>query len=350
MSSTTIETTSPLYLHPSEGSESVVVQQLQGSSNYRTWKRSMEVALTSKRKLGFVTGSVVRDKSDPVKQEEWDACNSMIISWIFANVNETIKQSIMFMGSASDMWKNMEQRFTIAHGARKYPICKQIFETKQKGRPVNDYYTQLQMLWEELENLTTYPPISEMNPEMVNYVSFRQKQQEEMKLFQFLNGLDEVNSPIRTHILMRTTLPDASKACSIISQEESQREVFAGAKDENEGLAMFSKSSTPPVCNACGKSGHSKEKCWTVVGYPPWFNKQSEGKGKERSNKVCNIHLRRVEVQEGSTEEEDKEEGELEWLQVFRHTMRLQHLNQVNQARILVFQELELQLSSWSNY
>ncbi|KAL2927269.1 hypothetical protein RDABS01_019274 [Bienertia sinuspersici] len=68
-SQSTIDATNPLYLHPSDGSNTVTVEKLEGSVNYRPWKRSMEIALASKRKLGFATGLIVKDKTDPMKQE-----------------------------------------------------------------------------------------------------------------------------------------------------------------------------------------------------------------------------------------------------------------------------------------
>ncbi|KAL2935773.1 Retrovirus-related Pol polyprotein from transposon TNT 1-94 [Bienertia sinuspersici] len=136
-SSTAIETGNPLYVHPSDGSDSITVEKLQGSSNYRVWKRSMELALTAKRKLGIVTGGVTRDKSDAIKQEAWDTCNGLVISWILRNVNDSIKRSIIFMNSAKDIWKNLEKRFQVNNGARRYQINKMIYETKQNGKSVN---------------------------------------------------------------------------------------------------------------------------------------------------------------------------------------------------------------------
>ncbi|KAL2939236.1 Mitochondrial dicarboxylate/tricarboxylate transporter DTC [Bienertia sinuspersici] len=90
-SSNTVDVTCPLYLHPSEGILTVS-EKLQGIHNYRPWKRSMELALASKRKLGFVTGAVTRDKHDQKLQELWDTCNSTVISWLHANMGDMIKK------------------------------------------------------------------------------------------------------------------------------------------------------------------------------------------------------------------------------------------------------------------
>ena len=38
-----------------------------------------------------------------------------------------------------------------------------------------------------------------------------------------------------------------------------------------ESLATFGKTNTNSItCSACGMPGHVKDKCWTLVGYPPW--------------------------------------------------------------------------------
>ena len=68
----------------------------------------MEIALASKRKLGFVTGSVKKEKSNAVKAEAWETCNSMIISWIFGSVSESIKKSILFVSNAHQIWRQFE--------------------------------------------------------------------------------------------------------------------------------------------------------------------------------------------------------------------------------------------------
>lgn len=101
-------------------------------------------------------------------------------------------------------------------------------------------------------------------------------------LFQFLNGLDEIYAPQRSHLLMMSPLPSTDEACNTIQQEETQRSALRPVKDED-GLVMLTKSGAP-ICGACGKTGHLKKDCWTIVGYPSWYdqNLKDKWKGKEK--------------------------------------------------------------------
>ena len=101
--------------------------------------------------------------------------------------------------------------------------------------------------------------------------------QEEQKLFQFLNGLDDVYKAQRSQILIMNPLPSVEVACSILQQEELQREVLEDDLFVHESLALYGKSlqtitSSRPKnrCSHCGNKGHVKDKCWHIIGYPRW--------------------------------------------------------------------------------
>ncbi|XP_057249216.1 uncharacterized protein LOC130590683 [Beta vulgaris subsp. vulgaris] len=299
MTNTKIEPGSSLYLHPSEGTHTISVEKLEGPSNYRSWKRSFEISLASKRKLGFVTGGEKKDSTDEVKSEAWETCNNMVISWILTSVSESIKKSVMFVTNAAEIWRQLERRFSVANGARKYKLHKAVYETKQQGRGVAEYYTEIKSIWEELDALRDYPAVTKLEPEVVAYIGAVQKEEEEERLFQFLNGLDECFGTQRSHILMMTPLPNVETVCGMVQQEESQRDAFSSIKQENEVFAMYSKRSEMNcsncgkvghgadkcwACKACGKTGHTTEKCWTVVGFPsklPKSQREFKGKSKE---------------------------------------------------------------------
>uniref|UniRef100_A0A803MRG6 Uncharacterized protein n=1 Tax=Chenopodium quinoa TaxID=63459 RepID=A0A803MRG6_CHEQI len=95
----------PLYLHPRDGQHFVSMEKLTGEGNCREWRRSMEINLASKRKLGFVTGPIKKDTGDDVKANQWDTCNRMVIAWFTSNMTDIVKKSIiMFLDFGSEIW------------------------------------------------------------------------------------------------------------------------------------------------------------------------------------------------------------------------------------------------------
>ncbi|VFQ62855.1 unnamed protein product [Cuscuta campestris] len=277
----------PLYLHGSDGPNTVSVEKLTGVSNYRRWRRSMEIALSSKRKLGFVKGSVVKEQADTAKAELWDTCNDTVIGWIMGSVSDSIKQTIMYM--LREIWMYLESRYSVSNGSLKYKLNRELYSFKQGGATINDYYTAMRGMWEELESLDQLPTITTVGEDVTRFLEALEKQKEEKRLFQFLNGVDEVYGPQRSQLLMMTTLPSVEFACSSLQQEESQRCVLNPMKAPLESSAMYSKGATDPeTCSACGVKGHPRERCWTVIGYPKWHPKHKAlYKSRKEAQKVA---------------------------------------------------------------
>lgn len=216
----------PLFLHPYDGATSIQVEKLQGSSDYRAWKRSMEIGLSSKRKLGFVRGTVpVLDDDDPTKAELWETCDNMVISWITSNVSPTIRKSVLYMSTSREIWANLEQRFSLTNGSRKYKLNKDLYDTKQNTMSVNDYYTAMKTIWEELDSLNTLPTVPTTTPEITKLLFEITLQREESKLFQFLNGLNDSFSAQRSQLLLNNPLPSVESAFAMLQQEEAQQEL-----------------------------------------------------------------------------------------------------------------------------
>ena len=114
----TLELQNPLFIHPSDGPGSITAsEKLVGSRNYRTWRRSMEMSLATKRKPAFVQGTLIRPSDDPIKAEQWDTCNNMIIAWIMNCVSDTIGRSILYIQSAREIWLQLEKRFCLSNGS-----------------------------------------------------------------------------------------------------------------------------------------------------------------------------------------------------------------------------------------
>ncbi|KAL2922455.1 hypothetical protein RDABS01_013946 [Bienertia sinuspersici] len=98
----------------------------------------MELALASKRKLGFINGEITKEKENEKKKQLWDICNSVVISWLHNSLNETIRRSVLYYNSAREIWLQLEKRFTVSNGALKYKLNKQLYETKQDGMSIRE--------------------------------------------------------------------------------------------------------------------------------------------------------------------------------------------------------------------
>ncbi|XP_021840763.1 uncharacterized protein [Spinacia oleracea] len=280
----------PLFLHPSDGPLSISVTKLQGAADYRAWRRSFEIQLSSKRKLGFVNGTVTRSNEEEVNATQWDTCNDLVTCWLHANVSDSIKNSILFIKNAHEAWKQLEKRFMLSNGSRKYKLNKDLFNLKQNGRKLDEYYTVMSSLWDEIESTNMLPLLTTVAQDVSAVMKAIETQKEEAKLFQFLNGLDDSYSPQRSQLLMQSPLPSVESACAVIQQEETQRDVLVhNGGLEGDTSAMYSKGGMnierTGSCTACGIKGHSSERCWTVVGYPKWHYKYSKKVGGKTENR-----------------------------------------------------------------
>ncbi|PWA54963.1 hypothetical protein CTI12_AA415330 [Artemisia annua] len=98
--------------------------------------------------------------------------------------------------------------------------CKKSFQmliiTNQSDGSVDVYNTKMKCVWEELYNLNVLPVISEISNEISVFLAALNKQKEEQRLFQFLNGMDDHYSHQRSQILMITPLPNVENACSLL--------------------------------------------------------------------------------------------------------------------------------------
>ncbi|XP_074352128.1 uncharacterized protein LOC141691293 [Apium graveolens] len=117
-SSTTIGSTSKpvivdsnhlYYLHPSDNPGMQLITVVLTESNYNHWQRCMNIALSSKLKLGFVDGSYTKPAANAPLLVHWLRCNNMITSWILNSVTEEIRNSIVYMETARAIWLDLER-------------------------------------------------------------------------------------------------------------------------------------------------------------------------------------------------------------------------------------------------
>ncbi|KAL2896107.1 Protein IRON-RELATED TRANSCRIPTION FACTOR 2 [Bienertia sinuspersici] len=100
----------------------------------------------------------------------------------------SIKESVMFVKDAKDIWDQLERRFSMTDGTRKYKLNMDAYDLKQKGKTMNEHYTVMKAIWNELDALDDHPPITVMNPEIRSLVNNMSRRKEEASNIKDSNG------------------------------------------------------------------------------------------------------------------------------------------------------------------
>uniref|UniRef100_A0A7C8Z4N7 Retrotransposon Copia-like N-terminal domain-containing protein n=1 Tax=Opuntia streptacantha TaxID=393608 RepID=A0A7C8Z4N7_OPUST len=120
-----------LFLHPSDNPNNVLISDVLNGRNYGTWKKSIEIALIAKNKLGFVLGTCTKPEATSPLLSQWDRCDKMVISWLLHAVEKKIADSILFSSSSRQIWLDLEQRFGQSDGTKFFQVKKDLYSISQ---------------------------------------------------------------------------------------------------------------------------------------------------------------------------------------------------------------------------
>ncbi|GAU41434.1 hypothetical protein TSUD_98300 [Trifolium subterraneum] len=232
-------------------------------------------------KLDFVDGSLPPpvDAFDP-SFRAWNHCNQLVSSWLLKSVSESIGQSVIFLENAVDIWNDLRERFSQGDLIRISELQRDIYDLKQENRSVTEFYSELKLLWEELE---LYLPIPTCTCRVrCNCEAMHAARNNHLLLhiIHFLTGLNDNFSVVKSQSLLMDPLPTMNKVFSMVIQHERQGnfplidESKISINASKFGKPSSSKSSSRG-CSYCGKDNHVVENCFKKYGLPPHMKKYS---------------------------------------------------------------------------
>ncbi|XP_071712853.1 uncharacterized protein [Rutidosis leptorrhynchoides] len=292
----------PLYLHSNDTTGTPITSiKLKGTENYNIWSRSMKLALSTKNKIGFINGSVLRSKTDEVLASQWDRCNSVVLSWILGSVTEDLYCGQIFSTNATDVWNELKETYDKIDTSIIFNLHQQINTLKQNDSTLYEYYHKLNTLWKQYDAMVSSPDCTCGAVACSCEAGTSHKEHKKMmKLMQFLMGLSDEYTTVRSNILLRDSVLDVKEAYAIISREESHKGISvdktgktqasafvaqsnntfnkAGNNSENYQNNNYNRSQNQTLkCKKCNKLGHTIDRCFEIIGYPPSFRRRVSG-------------------------------------------------------------------------
>ncbi|GKE59251.1 ribonuclease H-like domain-containing protein [Tanacetum coccineum] len=168
--------------------------------------------------------------------------------------------------------KELKSTYAKVDGFVIFNLLQKISSIKQGGSSVADYYHILNSLWREFDALTKLPTCTcDANKELGLHNQL-------MKLMQFFMGLDDCYQSVRSALLTRDPFLEVKDAYTTISMEESHRGISepSNVTESKINATSFAAKGGPNpnlFCKNCGMIGHTIERCYELIGYPPGFKK-----------------------------------------------------------------------------
>ncbi|GJW50861.1 ribonuclease H-like domain-containing protein [Tanacetum coccineum] len=277
----------PLHLHPKDSNcASIVSLKLTGVDNYRIWASFMKLALQIKHKMGFINGTCDRFDylASALLLEQWDRCNDVVLNWILSSLFQDVYLGHVFYDNTANVWNELKETYDRVDDSIVFNLLQKINTLKQGGLPVSEYYHKLNSLWREFDILT-----------------------------KLTDCIDDVYQPIRSSILTREILPEVKDDFVIISREDSHRGMpTSSVKTEKPQVSAFVSRTNDNnikrtngtngnwsnnngsnvnignydrlLCKNYGLKGHTIDRCFEIIAYPPGFKRNPNLKPSENFN------------------------------------------------------------------
>ncbi|XP_052723102.1 uncharacterized protein LOC128193522 [Vigna angularis] len=287
----------PLFLHPGENPALILVTPPLSDNNYQQWRHDMLVALETKNKEKFVLGTIPCPPADDILHEAWKRCNKMVISWLTRSMTLPIKQSVMWMESAYEIWIDLLQRFSHGDKFRIADLQEAIHSCKQGDSTVSQYYTRLQIIWKELSLYQTILVCTCHSPCNCGLLIKIQQDCNDDSVIKFLRGLNDEFSSVRSQIMLMEPMPNLTKTFSLILQQERE---FHNSSSQTPQDSMANFNSYDPqhkpyktdrsgafsgrgrghttkfggrskYCDHCKRTNHTSDNCWIKYGLPQGY-------------------------------------------------------------------------------
>ncbi|XP_074292009.1 uncharacterized protein LOC141618841 [Silene latifolia] len=255
------EKLSPYFLSTSDKSgDKLIVVELKGD-NYDEWSVKLRGGLRSKKKMGFIDGTVKKPADDSDDIEDWYMVNAMIVNWIFNTIEPGLGSTISYVNEAKKLRDDIEQRFSLGNGPKVHRTKGSIMACKQG----------------EKETITKY------------YMVVRR-------------SFGMTLTSIRLASVVVEPLPSLNRAYATIIQEEgvkgkAKHIVGARTGENRAGPVSFTARFSPamadgrsrentdkeansrPNCDNCYKYGHVRASCFDIIGYPKGWRDIGRGNG-----------------------------------------------------------------------
>ncbi|KAL0421755.1 UNVERIFIED_CONTAM: Retrovirus-related Pol polyprotein from transposon RE1 [Sesamum latifolium] len=273
-----------------------------GESNYDVWSQLMEMQIAGREKLEYIIGKTTPPKETDTSYAKWYSENQKVKGWLLTSMSPEIMKRYIRLRSARDIWNALAKAFYDGSDeSQLFALNQRAFSTKQVGRPLSIYYGDLVEIFQEMDHRDKI--VMKDPDDIITY----KKSVEKLRVHIFLNGLDAEFEQIQGEILRKDPPLDLEETYAYVRRDFVRRTTMNGDSNQSESTALIARRTKPQhtnsklgfstsgdatarsarICTNCGEVGHTKARCYELIGYPEWWD---PSKAPRKRNSKPNHH------------------------------------------------------------
>ncbi|KAF3772914.1 Peptidyl-prolyl cis-trans isomerase, partial [Nymphaea thermarum] len=205
--------------------------------NYLSWSAALEIGITSRGRLHYITGEKPAPAKNDPKWSTWTLEDSQVKVWIISSVSADIQPLILRKSTAYEMWTILARMY----GRKKrvlhtYQIKRSIYALRQGDSSVASFYAALKTKWEELDYHT-----NDDWKDASDHALYWEKEWMD-RTFIFLGGLRDEYESIWSQLLNCDEIPGIEEVYARVEAEEQHKQIMhVDASHESSPTAFVSR-------------------------------------------------------------------------------------------------------------
>jgi hypothetical protein len=263
--------------------------------NYDLWAPLIQIHIAGRKKMGYLRGSIKAPHEDDPKYDDWFSEDQKIKSWLLSSMKPEIMKRYIRLSTSKEIWDSLKVAYFDENDeARIYSLNQKASRLRKNSRPLATYFGEQTEIFQELDHF------NRVSMECENDIKMFQKSTERQRVYIFLGGLDDRFDQVRGEVLRNDPALGLQASYAYVRREADRKEAMKMEVDKSEPAAMAAKTrgsfsglnrggsqnrsgQTQPSqpswdrsqgkCPHCGLPGHSKSRCFEMIGYPENWDK-----------------------------------------------------------------------------
>ena len=116
--------------------------------NFDVWSQFVTMFIVGRGKKGYLTGTTPQPDVGAATYDKWVMDDAIVKGWLINSMETDVMMLFIRLPTAKDVWDAVSRTFY--EGADKsiiYDLSRKAMATKQAGRPVSTYFSDLKFIW-----------------------------------------------------------------------------------------------------------------------------------------------------------------------------------------------------------